>query len=325
MAFLLLTFLACGSVVVGAGVVLGRSADVIAEAAGFGNVWTGAALLAAATSLPELVTDISAVRLRTPNLAAGDLFGSSLTNMLILAIVTLASRERAPKRLAPSNILTVWLAATLSALGALFVLVHTGWAFLGLRPESTLLLVLYLAGLRTIYRHAPSESPAANNGGSHGLQRAAVEFAFGAALIFATAPSFAWSARQLADVTGLGASFVGTCLVGLATALPELVTSLTAVRIGSFDLAVATLYGSSACNMAIFFALDLASRRGSIFAALEPIHALSGFLATSLMMLGLVTVARPRVSRRFALVEPGSGLMVVSYALALWLVHVYAQ
>ena len=77
--------------------------------------------------------------------------------------------------------------------------------------------------------------------------------------------------------------------------------------------------------MAVLFAIDLASRRGSIFGALEPIHALSGFLATILMILGFVTVARPSLSKRFALVEPGSGLMVVSYALALWLVHVYAR
>src|SRR5215472_8740634 len=42
------------------------------------------------------------------------------------------------------------------------------------------------------------------------------------------------------------------------------------------SLAVATLYGSSACNMTIFFALDLASPGKSIFASTGPIHALSG-------------------------------------------------
>lgn len=46
--------------------------------------------MTAATSLPELVTDVAAVRLDAVDLAVGDLFGSSMANMLILALVDLA-------------------------------------------------------------------------------------------------------------------------------------------------------------------------------------------------------------------------------------------
>ena len=146
----------------------------------------------------------------------------------------------------------------------------------------------------------------------------------GAGLIFWAGPRFAILAERFANASGLGTSFVGTLLVGFSTALPEFVTSLTAVRIGAFDLAVATLYGSSACNMAIFFALDLASPGKSIFASIGPIHALSGFLAMGLMVLGLATVVRGPLSKRFAIIEPAGGLMVGSYVLSLWLLHVYA-
>src|SRR5438309_9472161 len=78
-----------GAAVVIAGILLGHSADQIANATGLGEMWTGWVLLAAATSLPEFVTDVSAVRLHSVNLAAGDLFGSSLTNMAILAVLAL--------------------------------------------------------------------------------------------------------------------------------------------------------------------------------------------------------------------------------------------
>src|SRR5437588_12177569 len=83
--------IASGGVVVVAGILLGRSADQISNRTGLGEMWTGWVLLAAATSLPEFVTDVSAVRLHTPNLGAGDLFGSSLTNMAILAVLALIS------------------------------------------------------------------------------------------------------------------------------------------------------------------------------------------------------------------------------------------
>lgn len=51
-------------------------------------------LLASATSLPELTTDLVAVRLGAPDLAVGDLFGSSMANMLILAIIDLVWRKK---------------------------------------------------------------------------------------------------------------------------------------------------------------------------------------------------------------------------------------
>jgi len=331
---LFVSTLTCAIAVILAGIILGRSADAIAATTGLGRVWTGAVLLAIATSLPELVTDVSAMSLHVPNLAAGDLFGSSLANMFILGVVSLfAVGERAPKELSPGSVLTIWLSIVLIFLGAMFVLFPFPGVFWGLRPESMLLLVIYLVGLRTIYRCSPTSHPGGSNeepiaqsqaNGRYSLVRSAAEFAMGAGLIFWAGPRFAVLAEQFANASGLGNSFVGTLLVGFSTALPEFVTSLTAVRIGAFDLAVATLYGSSACNMAIFFALDLASPGKSIFASIGPIHALSGFLAMGLMVLGLVTVVRGPLSKRFAIIEPAGGLMVGSYVLSLWLLHVYA-
>src|SRR5215469_9247844 len=105
---LFVSTLTCGIAVILAGIILGRSADAIAATTGLGRVWTGAVLLAIATSLPELVTDVSAVRLHVPDLAAGDLFGSSLANMFILGVVSLfAVREHAPKQLASGTVLTI--------------------------------------------------------------------------------------------------------------------------------------------------------------------------------------------------------------------------
>ena len=83
-----------GFAVVVAGILLGWSADRIATATGLGEMWTGWVLLAGATSVPEFVTDTSAVRIHAANLAGGDLFGSSLTNMAILAVLALTFMKR---------------------------------------------------------------------------------------------------------------------------------------------------------------------------------------------------------------------------------------
>lgn len=112
-------------------------------------------------------------------------------------------------------------------------------------------------------------------------------------------------------------------MLGLSTALPELVTCFAAVRIGAYDLAVGNLFGSNSFNMVIFFALGLAVPGGSIFADLNPAHALSGALSVILMSLGLAGILY-RAERRFAMIEPDSALMLAAYLASIWLIYKYS-
>ena len=91
----LVVFLAMATVVVLAGTRLAAYGDLIADVTGLGGLFVGTLLLAFATSLPELATDITAAATGAPDLAVADLFGSSMANMAILAIVDLRSRGRA--------------------------------------------------------------------------------------------------------------------------------------------------------------------------------------------------------------------------------------
>jgi len=68
---------------------LARRADEIADATGLGRLWIGAVLLAVGTSLPELTTDVNPAGLGAPDIGVGDLIGSNLANMLILALLDL--------------------------------------------------------------------------------------------------------------------------------------------------------------------------------------------------------------------------------------------
>jgi cation:H+ antiporter len=151
------------------------------------------------------------------------------------------------------------------------------------------------------------------------LRRAIVGFVVAALVIAAVAPLFADSAQRIAEITGLGQTVVGTWLVGLATSLPEFVTSLAAVRIGAFDLAVGNLFGSNAVNMVLFLPVDAASRAGPVFDALGASHVISALVATSLMAMSLVALIY-RVRRRVSMVEPTGLAMIVVYVLGMLLV-----
>jgi cation:H+ antiporter len=316
-----LAFLGSGAVVVLGATLLARHADAIAEATGVGRLWTGSVLLAAATSLPELATDVSAVRLGAPDLAVGDLFGSSMANMLVLAVIDLVSPRRDVLRQAAfDHALAASLAMSLNALAGVLVLVRPEASVLSIGPGSALLFLVYVAGSRVVFRHATRDAaPRVSRDARRGVVRAAVGFGAAALAVLAAAPAFAWSAKNVAEATGLGHTFVGTSLVGLSTSLPELVASIAAVRMGSFDLAVGNLFGSNAFNMAVFVVLD-AAQEGSLFATVEPRHAVSALFALVLMSLGMAAIVY-RAKRRFAMLEPDSALIVVAYVAAMWMLH----
>lgn len=325
-----LVFLASGFVVVLAGTALARYAEAIAEATRIGRIWIGSVLLAGATSLPELSTDIAAVRLGAIDLAVGDLFGSSMANMLILAAIDLLPpRRNVLQRVTLDHALAACLAISLNALAAVLVLARSESSLLWVGPGSLLLFLAYVVGTRAAYRHASRETVDAlalrtATGPEEArprpsLSRAITGFLIAALVVLLAAPPFAWSAKGIAEVSGLGNTFVGTWLVGLSTSLPELVASIAALRMGSFDLAVGNLFGSNACNMAIFLALDLA-QPGNLFAALDPDHAISAMFAVILTSLGLAAIVY-RAKRTLAMLEPSSLMMVVAYAAAILLLY----
>ena len=89
-AFFVGTFLLLSCVIVCAGVLLTKFADHIAETTSMGHSLAGLLLLAAATSLPELSIGWAAVRINAVDLTLGELLGSCLWNLGLLAILDLA-------------------------------------------------------------------------------------------------------------------------------------------------------------------------------------------------------------------------------------------
>jgi cation:H+ antiporter len=78
-----------------AGANLSKYGDMIAEKTGLGRTWVGVILTASVTSLPELVTGVSSVAaFNLPGIALGDVFGSCMFNLLILAGLDVMSRSK---------------------------------------------------------------------------------------------------------------------------------------------------------------------------------------------------------------------------------------
>jgi cation:H+ antiporter len=328
----LLQFSISAVLVVGAGIVLTRSADAISDRTGLGKVLVGSIFLAAATSLPELTTNISALRLGLPDLALGNLVGSSLFNLLILAIADLLHRSRGAllSRTAAAHALSGAATIGLTALVGIGLLLpgsKFSWSLFEISVASWLVLLGYLFSARLVYHdqraaadeesltvlsHDPSTQPWT-------LPVAVTSFVLAAGLIFFVAPILAESAGKIAELSGMGDTFVGTTLVAFFTSLPEFVATLAALRMGAMELAIGNIFGSNAFNMLLIVPLD-AFHEGSLLHSVSPTHALTCFsiiLVTCVVLLGQLY----RVERRVLLIEPDAAMVILLILASLALVY----
>ena len=327
-------FLLSAAVIVYAGTKLSHYGDRIADLTGLGGLWIGVVLMAGATSLPEVFTDVSAALMNTPNLAAGDLFGSNMANMLILGIIDLMHRQkRIWQQAAFEHALSAGLAIALTAFAAVLVLLGSDVKHGGIGLGSMLLLFFYIFGMRVVYRQEivtrrqheyelvaeeRTVEELTQPSTRDRLRHAAIGFASATAGLLVAAPFLAGSASAIAAQSGITTTFIGTSLLGITTSLPELVTAIAAVRLGAFDLAVGNLFGSNAFNMAAFFFVDLAYREGPLFNAISDTHAMSALWSIVLMSIAVMGIIY-RVERRYLLIEPDSFLIILGYSLGLWL------
>ncbi|NJN70185.1 MAG: hypothetical protein HC801_07850 [Nitrospira sp.] len=205
-------FLASAAVIVYAGTKLSRYGDQIADLTGLGGLWVGVVLMAGATSLPEVFTTVSASLLDAPDLAAGDLFGACMTNMLTLGLIDLMHRQkRVWQQAAFEHALSAGLAMFLTGLAAFFILLGHDVKYGGIGLGSIVLLLFYILGMRVIFRQesvkrrqreqekvieGQAREEERGPGKREGLQRAAVGFGLGAVALLIAAPFLASSAKS---------------------------------------------------------------------------------------------------------------------------------
>lgn len=300
-----ITFLVSGALLVAAGVRLARDGDAIAERTGLGGLWVGAILVSAATSLPEITTDISAVVQGAPSLAVGDLFGSNMANLTILAIADLLTRHtRVLSRVALNQLAVGTVGICVTVIAALGILVP-GWTVFGFGWATVAVGITYVAGMRHLHRNRPEppfrrpEEVAAARPTRREYRRAVIGFAVASVVILAVAPSLARSTAELADQVGMSQGFAGLLLLAVTTSLPEAVVTAESVRTESYDLAIGNLFGSNCFNMAALVLLDVANGSASLLAGVDRslvLGGLTGVVLTTLAMLGVLD--RAERSRR---------------------------
>lgn len=336
-----LQFLGCAAVILVAGSYLAKYGDAIADATGLGRTWIGLILLATVTSLPELITGISSVALfAVPNIAVGDILGSCLFNLLLLALVDALCRRWPSSTQAHSgHILAAAFGGLLLGVVALGILAGTHLPTLGWVGVTSLVTIpLYALAMRLVFQYelrhkaevipsvdnpeeTPEESP--EDGHEHPprqTRKIFVWYALSALVIVAVASYLPHVGEELAAVTGLGTTFVGNLFIAASTSLPEIVVSIAAVRMGAIDLAYGNLLGSNLINVAILGVDDMFFRPGALLADISRSQLLIAVAAMTMSAIVIVGLVYRAEKKRLPLAWDALGLVVV-YVVAILLLY----
>lgn len=324
---------ACALAIAVAGSRMTLLADAIADLTGWSGSWVGLMLLAAATSLPELATGISAVTAaRAPDIALGDVLGSTVFNLALLVVLDVLHRPATIySRAASGHVLSAAFGVVLLGLVGAGVLLERERIVPRLGPigaYTPLLLLMYVMALRSIYRFEqtqarPPEPAAPPRPGSLSLRSAAGQFAICAGIVTFAGTWLPWVGGRLADHMGWSSTFVGTLLVAGTTSLPEVVVTLTALRLRALDMAMAGLLGSNLFDLAIVAVDDVFYTPGPILADVSPMHALTAFTAAMMsgaVIVGLVLRPHRRLLRTLSVV---SAALLTMYLLNVFLLYTH--
>ncbi|MYL20900.1 sodium:calcium antiporter [Halobacillus litoralis] len=310
-------FLLSAVIVVYAAVYLNRFGDVISRKSTLSGAVVGTFLIAGATSLPELTTSLTAVYIDNPDIAVGNMLGSNVFNLLIIAVVDMIYRKRKmfnaidEKQHMPTAV--AGIVFTLIVVAALIL--PFDFSLFNIGIEMFILVGLYIAATRFINQGEEEEiDEAAAVGKDYSLKGAVTGFIITALLVFASGSALSISGDQLAQQTGMSSSFVGSFLIAASTSLPELVTVLVAMKMSNYGMALGSILGSNLFNLQLLAVTDIFYQKGAILQSLSSTHLPVALLSAAMLFLTVFMVNRKPKENSFRYAVPSLIMIVIYFA-----------
>ncbi|MCP4148823.1 MAG: hypothetical protein GY757_13840 [bacterium] len=307
-----------------------KSADIIAEIKGLAKAFMGVVFISMVTSFPELFTGISAVTLvDSPNMAIGQIMGSCLFNLLILAVIDVVFRKSNFFQLKGKiNMLPLAFSFILINIFTIAIAVQFNLSILNVSIFSILILILYIFFMYVVFKEKAGDN-GENNSKSNGepeyanasLKKEIAIFIFSSLVIIGVGIYLPFVGEELAGLMGWNESFVGVIFLAFVTSFPELVVSFSTARMGAFDMLLGNITGSNMFNIAIVFFIDAFYIKNQIYGAVHPNNIPVGIIAllmTFIIFFGVVRQSKHKILGVFSI---NSLMLFVLYIIALLVIY----
>ena len=231
------------------------AATWIAEASGIPKFIIGATVVSFATTLPEMLVSVFAALEGNADIAVGNAVGSVTANTGLIMCLSLVCMNCAMTR----KQFGVKAGILLATIVVLFGFTRDGQLSVF---ESAVILVFFaiflaenlIAGRREQENEA-SESDARAKIDAKSMAINIAKFVFGAAAIVLGAQLLIDNGSALARMLNVPDSIIAATMIAIGTSLPELVTTITAIRKKQSSLSVGNIIGANIMDLTLIMPL----------------------------------------------------------------------
>ena len=252
-------YIAMVAVIVVLSIKLGKYVDIMDAKSNISGAFIGGVMLAAVTSLPELFTSLSAVWIVKENsMIIGNILGSDLINLAFFGVILLIfGRGLKKAEFSTFYYIALSVACGMYALVAIGLYFAEYMQFTWYSVVSPVILVLYILFVGKMPKTSEADDGKSNDGLT--LKQAVIRFVICAVVLIGASIAMTYLTDMVADRLGLGKTFAGALFLGVATSLPELISSVTLCYRGNYNAAAGNIIGSNVFNFAILFVADVFS------------------------------------------------------------------
>jgi cation:H+ antiporter len=228
-----------------------EAASSLASKLGIPNIVIGLTIVAFGTSAPELAINVFASANNNTEMVFGNVLGSNIFNVLAILGITSIIYPLTVK----NN--TTWIEIPLSLLAAVTVFIIANDVFfdnmdqnLITRTDGLILLLFFIIFLVynvTLSINSPEEAGIESK--DYTFLVAVFFILLGLLGLVIGGRLIVTSAVNIAQIFGLSERIIGLTIVSIGTSLPELATSLVAVRKKNPDIAIGNVVGSNIFNI----------------------------------------------------------------------------
>lgn len=239
---------------------LGHYVDLLDRKTTMASAFIGGVLLAAVTSLPELMTSITSIAIvGKPQLVIGNILGSNLFNIAVLGLVFLLFfKKLCNAHIASSHKSTAICVTAVYIVLCIVRLTGNSLFFYGISFVSIIILALYITCIRSM-SNDDNDTEEAVDVSPLTLRQVIIRFVLFSIALVCSSIAITIASDIVGTKLNLGATLAGALLLGIATSLPELISCFVLAKIGNFNAMTGNIIGSNIFNFAILFVADVVS------------------------------------------------------------------
>lgn len=230
--------------------------DKLSRQSKLGSAFIGGLLIASITSLPEFVTSLSAVIFDNPTLSFGDIVGSNMFNIFVLAVYNIYFfnsnffKDTSKKHLIECLILFI---------DYIFIIIGTFNVVIDY--ISVVLIIMYIMYMLFIFKSEKGEEKRENK-----EKYIIVKFILTAFVMIILSIFLTYQADKISKIyPNFSSSSIGAILLGITTSLPEVVTTFALIKFNNFDMAISNMLGSNIFNFLVLSFADIFIKNDHIY------------------------------------------------------------